>query len=237
MFMNRNKWRMQGLTTTVLAVRFRILHEEYILTQQKRTVTNEHTIWHEPTIFRANREKLNGHRSKILWFTGLSGAGKSTLANALEDKLHKQNIRTFLLDGDNVRKGLCKDLGFSDADRTENIRRIGEISKLILDAGTMSLTAFISPFRKDRQIVRDLVEQGDFIEIYCDAPLSVCEDRDPKGLYKKARNGEIPDFTGISSPYEPPINPEIILDTDKKTVEECIDQIWIYLKEQKVFTV
>ena len=207
------------------------------MTQQKHTVTNEHTIWHEPTIFRANREKLNGHRSKILWFTGLSGAGKSTLANALEDKLHKQNIRTFLLDGDNVRKGLCKDLGFSDADRTENIRRIGEISKLILEAGTMSLTAFISPFRKDRQSVRDLVEQGDFIEIYCDAPLSVCEARDPKGLYKKARSGEIPDFTGISSPYEPPEKPEIIVDTNHKTIEDCVDQIWNYLEEQKVLTI
>ena len=136
-------------------------------------IINQNTVWHEPTIFREDREKLNEHRSAILWFTGLSGAGKSTLAHAVEDYLHRLGIRTFVLDGDNIRQGLCKDLGFSDADRTENIRRIGEVSKLMLDAGVVVMTAFISPFRKDRQIVRDLVNKGDFIEIYCKASLSI----------------------------------------------------------------
>ena len=150
-------------------------------------ITNQHTVWHEPDIYRVDREKLNGHKSAILWFTGLSGSGKSTLAHAVEDTLYKRGIRTYVLDGDNVRKGLNKDLGFSDEDRTENIRRIGEVSKLMVDAGIMTLTAFISPFIKDRDIVRNLVKAGDFIEIYCKASLEVCEQRDPKGLYKKAR--------------------------------------------------
>ncbi len=172
---------------------------------------------------------LNGHRGGILWFTGLSGSGKSTLAHAVEEYLHRQNVRTFVLDGDNVRRGLCNDLGFSDADRTENIRRIGEVSKLMMEAGLLVLTAFISPFRKDREIVRNIVAEGDFIEIYCDAPLSICEDRDPKGLYKKARAGEIPEFTGISSPYEAPERPEIALDTNGKSVEECVGEVVNYL--------
>jgi len=197
-------------------------------------IINQNTVWHEPTIFREDREKLNEHRSAILWFTGLSGAGKSTLAHAVEDYLHRLGIRTFVLDGDNIRQGLCKDLGFSDADRTENIRRIGEVSKLMLDAGVVVMTAFISPFRKDRQLVRDLVKKGDFIEIYCQAPLSVCEERDPKGLYKKVRAGQIPEFTGISSPYEEPENPELIVETDKYTVDECVEQIINYLKDKKV---
>ncbi|HJZ40987.1 MAG TPA: adenylyl-sulfate kinase [Bacteroidales bacterium] len=197
-------------------------------------IINQNTVWHEPTIFREDREKLNEHRSAILWFTGLSGAGKSTLAHAVEDYLHRLGIRTFVLDGDNIRQGLCKDLGFSDADRTENIRRIGEVSKLMLDAGVVVMTAFISPFRKDRQIVRDLVNKGDFIEIYCKASLEVCEDRDPKGLYKKARAGQIPEFTGISSPYEEPEKPELINETGKKSVDECVEQIIKYLKEKKI---
>jgi len=197
-------------------------------------IINQNTVWHEPTIFREDREKLNEHRSAILWFTGLSGAGKSTLAHAVEEELHRLGIRTFVLDGDNIRQGLCKDLGFSDADRTENIRRIGEVSKLMLDAGVVVMTAFISPFRKDRQIVRDLVNKGDFIEIYCKASLEVCEDRDPKGLYKKARAGQIPEFTGISSPYEEPEKPELINETGKKSVDECVEQIIKYLKEKKI---
>src|SRR3990172_11843447 len=160
-------------------------------------IRNENTVWHEPTIYRNNRESLNEHRSVIMWFTGLSGAGKSTLAHALEDYLHNKGIRTFVLDGDNIRHGLCKDLGFSDADRTENIRRIGEVSKILIDAGVLTMTAFISPFRKDRRLVREFVADGDFIEIYCKASLDICEDRDPKGLYKKARAGQIPEFTGI----------------------------------------
>jgi adenylylsulfate kinase len=190
---------------------------------------NSHTRWHEPTVRRADRERLNRHRSVILWFTGLSGAGKSTLAHALEEDLHRRGIRTYVLDGDNVRHGLCKDLGFSDADRTENIRRIGELAKLMLDAGLIVLTAFISPFRRDRELARGLVPKGDFIEIFCDADLSVCETRDPKGLYRKARAGQIPEFTGISSPYEAPENPELRLHTGRATVQACIEDLLTYL--------
>lgn len=200
----------------------------------KSKITNEHTVWHAPTIVRADREQLNGHKSAILWYTGLSGSGKSTLAHAVEDHLHRNGIRTFVLDGDNVRQGLCKDLGFSDEDRTENIRRIGEVSKLMLDAGIMVMTAFISPFIKDRQIVRDLVASGDFIEIYCQAPLEICEQRDPKGLYKKARAGQIPEFTGISSPYEAPEEPEIILNTGENSVDECVNAVINYLYQHKI---
>ena len=167
-------------------------------------ITNENTVWHEHTVTRAEREALNDHKGAIIWFTGLSGSGKSTLANALEDRLNKLGKRTYVLDGDNIRKGLNKDLGFSDEDRVENIRRIGEVSKLMLDAGIIVMTAFISPFKQDRDIVRGLVGEGEFFEIFCDADLDICEERDPKGLYKKARAGDIPEFTGISSPYEAP---------------------------------
>jgi adenylylsulfate kinase len=197
-------------------------------------ITNQNTVWHVSTVSRQDREDMNGHKSCILWFTGLSGSGKSTLAHAVEDRLHRQGVRTFVLDGDNVRRGLCKDLGFSDEDRTENIRRIGEVSNLLMQAGVISLTAFISPFIKDRQIVRDLAEPGEFIEIFCNAPLTVCEQRDVKGLYKKARAGVIPEFTGISSPYEKPQNPEITLNTDKLTVETCVDQIISYLVHKQI---
>ena len=197
-------------------------------------VTNQHTIWHAPTIFRADRENLNGHKGAIIWFTGLSGSGKSTLAHAVEERLHGMGVRTYVLDGDNIRKGLCKDLGFSDADRTENIRRIGEVSKLMLDAGVVVMTAFISPFRKDRQIARELVNKGEFIEIYCRAALDVCEERDPKGLYKKARAGLIPEFTGISSPYEEPENAELIFETGNKSVNECVEQIIAFLKNKSI---
>ncbi|MBI1733477.1 MAG: adenylyl-sulfate kinase [Gammaproteobacteria bacterium] len=199
---------------------------------QQEKFTNQHTHWHEPTVFRADRERQNRHRSVILWFTGLSGAGKSTLAHALEDELHRRGARTFVLDGDNVRKGLCKDLGFTDADRTENIRRIGELAKLMLDAGLIVMTAFISPFRKDRALARGLVAPGDFIEIYCNAGLDVCEARDPKGLYKKARAGQIPEFTGISSPYEAPEMPELDVVTGSKPVEECVVQIIEFLRSR-----
>lgn len=193
-------------------------------------LTNQNTVWHEPAIKRPQREALNGQRSCILWFTGLSGAGKSTLAHALEERLHETGKRTYVLDGDNIRKGLCGDLGFSDRDRTENIRRIGEVAKLMIDAGIIVMTAFISPFRADRMVARDLVGEGDFIEIFCDASLKVCEDRDVKGLYRKARAGEIPEFTGISSPYEEPLSPELTLSTDSSDVETCVDVIMDYLK-------
>jgi len=200
------------------------------MTSDSSTITNENTTWQSQTVTRADRELLNEHKSAILWFTGLSGSGKSTLSNAVEAYLHQQGGRTFVLDGDNIRQGLCNDLGFSDESRKENIRRIGEVSKLMMDAGVITLTAFISPFRRDRRIVRDITNEGDFIEILCNANLEVCEKRDPKGLYKKARAGEIQDFTGISSPYEVPEHPEIIVETGTQTVEESVTQVIDYLK-------
>lgn len=195
---------------------------------------SSNTVWHHSTVSREDRQKLNNHKSVILWFTGLSGAGKSTLANAVESLLHEKGCRTYVCDGDNIRHGLNGDLGFSDADRVENIRRIGEVAKLFVDSGTIALTAFISPFKEERQRARDLVPAGDFVEIYCRCELDVCEDRDVKGLYKKARAGEIPEFTGISSPYEEPENPEIVVDTDKHSIEECANQILDYLAGQDV---
>ncbi len=191
-------------------------------------------VWHNATVTRDRRESLNGHKSVALWFTGLSGAGKSTIAHAVEERLHGLGCRTFVFDGDNVRHGLCSDLGFSDEDRSENLRRIGEMVKLFTEAGVIALTAFISPFVKDRERVRNLLPHGDFLEIYCRCSLSVCEDRDVKGLYKRARAGEIKEFTGISSPYEEPLNPELTLDTDQQTVEECVDQVLIVLRERGV---
>lgn len=192
---------------------------------------SKNTVWHQATVTRKRREALNGHRGALLWFTGLSGAGKSTLANAVEEALHQLGCRTYVFDGDNIRHGLCKDLGFTEADRTENIRRIGEVAKLCVDAGLITLTAFISPFQKDRQWVRSIVPEGDFVEVYCHCPLSVCEQRDVKGLYRRARTGEIPNFTGISSPYEEPENAEIVVDTDRHGVEECVEQVIRYLSE------
>ncbi len=197
-------------------------------------VTNQNTVWHEPSVYRTDREEMNDHKSVIIWFTGLSASGKSSLSHALEDALHKNKVRTYVLDGDNIRKGLCNDLGFSIDDRTENIRRIGEVSKLMMEAGVIVLTAFISPFIKDRKIVRELVAEGEFIEVHCDAALDVCESRDPKGLYKKARAGEIADFTGISSPYEAPENAEIALDTANYSIEECVEEMINYLKERDI---
>ncbi len=183
------------------------------------------TVWHHATVTRARREEQNGHRGAIIWFTGLSGSGKSTLAHTVEEALHQQGCRTFVLDGDNVRHGLCGDLGFSARDREENIRRIGEMAKLFMEAGVIVLTAFISPYRADRERVRGMVEHGDFIEIYCDAPIEVCESRDVKGLYKKARAGQIAEFTGISSPYEAPENPELTVNTGELELEACAQQV------------
>lgn len=179
---------------------------------------------------KAARRILNGHTSRVLWFTGLSGSGKSTVANALEKVLHAQGIRTYVLDGDNVRHGLNSDLGFTDADRVENIRRIGEVSKLMVDAGIVVLTAFISPFRTEREMVRGLFEDDEFVEIFVDTPLEVAEARDPKGLYQKARRGEIPNFTGIGSPYEAPAKPELSLETSKQSVDQAVDEIMKFLK-------
>jgi adenylylsulfate kinase len=191
-------------------------------------------VWHEASVDRAARADKRGHRSAILWFTGLSGSGKSTLANAVNAALFERGLGTYVLDGDNVRHGLCKDLGFSDADREENIRRIGEIAKLFLDAGVIVLTAFVSPFRADRDKARDLVEAGDFFEIFCAADLDVCESRDPKGLYAKARSGTIKEFTGISSPYEAPDTPELKIDTGAQDLAESVNVVIKALQDKGV---
>ena len=182
-------------------------------------------VWHQATVTRARREAQNGHRGAIIWFTGLSGSGKSTLAHVVEESLHQRGCRTFVLDGDNVRHGLCGDLGFSAQDRQENIRRIGEVAKLFMEAGVIVFTAFISPYRADRDRVRGMVKHGDFIEIYCDASIEVCEARDVKGMYKKARAGQIVEFTGISSPYEAPENPELTLHTGGSELDDCVRQV------------
>ena len=191
-------------------------------------------VWHNATVTRKRREKLNGHGSVILWFTGLSGAGKSSLAHAVEEELHQLRCRTFVFDGDNVRHGLCADLGFSAEDRVENIRRVGEMSKLFIETGVIALTAFISPFLNDRARVRSLVPHGDFLEIYCRCSLEICEQRDVKGLYKRARAGEIKDFTGISSPYEEPIDPELIVETGALTMEESVAQVMQLLRDRGI---
>ncbi|WP_026684507.1 adenylyl-sulfate kinase [Heyndrickxia coagulans] len=188
--------------------------------------------WHETKIKKEDRRRLNGHSSAVLWFTGLSGAGKSTLSVAVEQELHGRGIRTYILDGDNIRHGLNKNLGFSPEDRKENIRRIGEVSKLFVDAGVMVLTAFISPYRADRDMVRELVEGNEFVEIYVNCPLEACEQRDPKGLYKKARNGEIQNFTGIDAPYEAPEHPELVVETDKQPLEQAVGQVIRFLEEK-----
>jgi adenylylsulfate kinase len=191
-------------------------------------------VWHHATVTRSRRELQNGHRGAIIWFTGLSGSGKSTLAHAVEEVLHQQGSRTFVLDGDNVRHGLCSDLGFSNKDREENVRRIGETAKLFMEAGVIVLTAFISPFRADRERVRGMVEHGDFIEIYCDAPIETCESRDVKGMYKKARAGLIAEFTGITSPYEKPENPELIVNTGGEELNECVRQVMDVLTQRGI---
>ncbi len=195
---------------------------------------SEHIVWHEMTISKLDRQSKKGHKSCILWFTGLSGSGKSTLANAVERELYLRNAHSYVLDGDNIRHGLNKGLGFSEEDRKENIRRIGEVSRLFLDAGVITLTAFISPFRSDRDLVRKLVEENEFIEIFVDAPIETCEKRDPKGLYEKARAGIISNFTGISSPYEEPENPELVIRTDQLTVEESVAKVINYLEEKQI---
>ncbi|CAH6904031.1 adenylyl-sulfate kinase [Vibrio chagasii] len=182
-------------------------------------------VWHNSTVTHADRVALKQQRSVCLWFTGLSGSGKSTVANAVESKLLQMGKHSYLLDGDNVRHGLNKDLGFSDTDRIENIRRIGEVAKLFVDAGNIVLTAFISPFISDRKQVRDLMQDGEFLEVFVDTPLEVCEQRDPKGLYKKARAGEIKHFTGIDSEYQAPLNPEVHLKTEKLSIEACADYV------------
>lgn len=191
----------------------------------KQPEKSSNTVWHHATVTRKRREDKNQHKSAVLWFTGLSGAGKSTLAHAVEEQLFQYGFNTFVLDGDNVRHGLCGDLSFSNDDRKENIRRISETAKLMLEAGVITLTAFISPFRAERAMARNLMPHGDFVEIYCYCPLAVCETRDVKGLYNKARNGEIKDFTGISSPYEEPEKPDLRIDTSALSLDESVSQV------------
>ncbi|HMB39809.1 MAG TPA: sulfate adenylyltransferase subunit CysN [Wenzhouxiangellaceae bacterium] len=198
------------------------------------TDKSSNVTWHAQTVNKRARAQQKAQKSAVLWFTGLSGAGKSTVANALEKALFQRGHHSYLLDGDNVRHGLNRDLGFSDDDRVENIRRIGEVARLMADAGLVVLTAFISPFRADRAMVRELMEDGEFVEIHVDAPLDVCETRDPKGLYAKARAGVIRNFTGIDSPYEPPEDPEIIVDTSKMSVDECVEELLAYLKRRGI---
>jgi adenylylsulfate kinase len=198
---------------------------------------NNNIVWHPAVVTREQRERLNNHRSICLWFEGLSGSGKSTLAVAVEKRLHESRRRTFILDGDNMRYGLCSDLGFSREDRAENIRRIGEVARLFVEAGIITLTAIISPFRAEREQVRSLFSRKDFIEIYCNAPLSVCEKRDVKSMYKRALAGEIDDFTGISSPYEEPKHPELVLDTANSSIDECVDDVVHYLVDEGVVNI
>ena len=199
------------------------------------TTNSSNIVWHKASVNRESIEQRRNHKSAILWFTGLSGSGKSTLANAVNAALFNKGLSTYVLDGDNIRHGLCKDLGFSDSDREENIRRIGEVSKLFLDAGIIVLTAFVSPFRSDREKARRLVKENDFVEIYCAANLGVCEERDTKGLYAKARSGQIKDFTGISSPYEEPQEPELKVDTGLKSLDESVDDVISKLIKLNIF--
>lgn len=193
----------------------------------------ENTVWHEQQISQTNRAEIKSQKPCLLWFTGLSGSGKSTIANAVDAKLHAMAKHTYLLDGDNVRHGLNGDLGFSDEDRIENIRRISEVSKLFVDAGLIVATAFISPFASDRKMARDKLAQDEFIEVFIDTPLEICEQRDPKGLYKKARSGEIKDFTGIDSAYDVPVNAEIHIKTQDLSIEQCADRVIEYLTQKQ----
>jgi adenylylsulfate kinase len=199
------------------------------MTEQKAT----NITWHEHVISQDELEKLHGHKGCTIWCTGLSGSGKSTIANAVAARLYEMKASTFVLDGDNIRHGLNKNLGFSPEDRVENIRRIGEVAKLFTSAGVVNLTAFISPYAADRKIARDLQPQS-FVEVYCYADLSVCETRDPKGLYKKARAGELKNFTGIDAPYEAPENAELVVDTGKLSVPECVDEVIKVLRKRGV---
>jgi len=191
-------------------------------------------VWHHATVTRERREKQQGHRGATLWFTGLPSAGKSTIAHATEEKLHQLGCRTFVLDGDNIRHGLCGDLGFAESDRVENIRRVGELAKLFVEAGTLVLTAFVSPFRRDREHARGLHTHGDFLEVWCRCPVDVCERRDPKGHYQRAREGKIRDFTGVSAPYEEPGDSELVLDTASLSIEQSVDQVIVMLRQRGI---
>jgi adenylylsulfate kinase len=194
----------------------------------------ENIVWHETTVKKDARRMKNGHGSFILWFTGLSASGKSSVANKLAHSLFESGMQAVVMDGDNIRHGLNSDLGFNEGDRKENIRRIGEVSKLFVESGQIVLTAFISPYRDDRDLVRGLVDRGEFIEVHVKCSLEECEKRDPKGLYQKARRNEIPHFTGISAPYEEPFKPEIALDTEKDSIDVCVEKILNELKQNRL---
>jgi adenylylsulfate kinase len=196
----------------------------------EQKATNVH--WHEHSVSKAERRQLSGHKGAVLWFTGLSASGKSTVANTVDHKLHSLGKRSFVLDGDNIRMGLNKNLGFSAEDRAENIRRIGEVGKLFVSAGVITSTAFISPYRRDRDAVRAILEPGEFVEIFMDTPIEICEQRDPKGLYKKARAGQLKGFTGIDDPYEAPEKPELVLDGGKKGIDELADEVIVFLNQR-----
>jgi len=191
-------------------------------------------VYHNAIITRQAREKLNNHKSVVIWFTGLSGSGKSTIANSVEEKLYSLNCRTFVLDGDNIRHGLSSDLSFSASDRKENVRRVGEVAKLMMESGVIVLAAFVSPFEEDRDFVRKLLPQGDFLEVYCNASLEVCESRDVKGLYRRARNGKIKSYTGIDSPYEAPINPDLVIDTGNTSLQESVARVVNLIKSMGI---
>ena len=202
--------------------------------KSSKTEASSNLYWHHGALERGSRAALKGQKPCVIWLTGLSASGKSTVANALEQRLHEMGRHTMLLDGDNVRHGLNRDLGFTEADRVENIRRVGEVARLMADAGLIVITAFISPYCSEREMVRNLMSSGEFVEVYVSTPLEICEQRDPKGIYKKARSGEIPNFTGISAPYEEPRNPEITLDTTDKSVDEAAGIIVDFLGAQGV---
>ncbi|MFT4412446.1 adenylyl-sulfate kinase [Fredinandcohnia humi] len=194
--------------------------------------SNKNIVWHKGSITKKDRQKLNHHKSMIIWFTGLSGSGKSTLANLVEMALHSEGIRTYLLDGDNIRHGINNNLNFSPEDRKENIRRIAEVGKLFVDAGIVVLAAVISPYAEDRENARSIFGPGEFVEVYVKCPLDECEARDPKGLYKKARAGEIKNFTGISQPYEIPVAPDLVVDTANSNLAESMKLVHEYIKER-----
>lgn len=198
--------------------------------------SDKNVVWHHVSVTREMREKMAGHRSVVVWLTGLSGSGKSTVAHELEQRLYDLGCRSFVFDGDNVRHGLCADLDFSEDDRHENLRRIGEMTKLFMEAGIISITAFISPFIADRQRVRSLIPNGEFLEVYCKCDLEICESRDVKGLYAKARAGEIPNYTGISSPYEAPEQAELVLDTGNDSIEDCVNKVMQLLESRGVIS-
>lgn len=198
------------------------------------TEATANIVWHATTITKQERQKRAGHKSCVMWFTGLSGAGKSTLANAVDKELHRRGMASYVLDGDNIRHGLNRGLGFGPDDRKENIRRIGEVAKLFVDAGVITLTAFISPYREDRELARELLDADEFVEVYVKCPLAECERRDPKGMYQKARNGEIGQFTGISSPYEEPVTPELVIESRELSVEESVQKILSFLEQKGI---